>query len=97
MPVSGSRVPLTGIAFLWKEGASAEYIVENYPSLSLPQVYGALAFYLEHRMLIDQHQSEDRMQGDAAQQALRDADPDRYADLERRFAAVRAQLAKSAS
>lgn len=95
--VRGSRVPLTGLSLLWQEGASAEYIVENYPSLSLAQVHGALAFYLEHRALIDQHQVEDRTRGDAARAAKRAADPERYAELERRFAAIRARISASAS
>jgi len=46
--VAGSRVSLASIIYAFREGASAETIRQNFPSLSLPQVYGAIAFYLNH-------------------------------------------------
>jgi uncharacterized protein (DUF433 family) len=81
--LAGSRVPVTALAALWREGASPEAMVEDYPLLSLATVYGGLAFYLEHRAEIDRQLAED--------------EADRYADLDRRFAALRARDAASAS
>jgi uncharacterized protein (DUF433 family) len=46
--VAGSRVSLASIIIAFQEGVSPETIRENYPSLSLAQVYGAIAFYLNH-------------------------------------------------
>ncbi len=46
--VAGSRVSLASIVYLFLEGASPETIRQNFPSLSLGQVYGAIAFYLNH-------------------------------------------------
>ena len=46
--VAGSRVSLASVVIAFQEGASPETIRGNYPSLNLAQVYGAIAFYLNH-------------------------------------------------
>ncbi len=46
--VAGSRVSLASVIYAFREGASPETIRENFPSLSLGQVYGAIAFYLNY-------------------------------------------------
>lgn len=46
--VAGSRVSLASVIYAFREGASPETIRQNFPSLSLAQVYGAIAFYLSH-------------------------------------------------
>ena len=44
--VAGTRISLDSIVYAFREGQSAESIAENYPTLMLEQVYGALALYL---------------------------------------------------
>jgi uncharacterized protein (DUF433 family) len=46
--IAGSRVSLASVIFGFREGASPETIRQNFPSLSFAQVYGAIAFYLNH-------------------------------------------------
>jgi len=46
--IAGSRVSLASIIYAFREGASPETIRQNFPSVSLAQVYGAIAFYLSH-------------------------------------------------
>jgi uncharacterized protein (DUF433 family) len=46
--IAGSRVSLASLIFSFRDGASPETIRQNFPSLSLAQVYGAIAFYLSH-------------------------------------------------
>ena len=46
--VAGSRISLASIIVAFQEGDSPETIREKYPSLNLAQVYGAIAFYLNH-------------------------------------------------
>ncbi len=46
--VAGGRVSLASIILAFQEGASPETIRQSYPSLNLAQVYGAIAFYLNH-------------------------------------------------
>ena len=46
--VARSRVSLASIIYSFRNGDSPETIRENFASLSVPQVYGALAFYLNN-------------------------------------------------
>jgi len=46
--VARSRVSLASIIYSFRNGDSPETIRENFATLSLPQVYGALAFYLNN-------------------------------------------------
>jgi uncharacterized protein (DUF433 family) len=52
--ILGHRVKVQHVA-VWHErmGMSAEEIVATYPTLSLPAVYAALAYYHSHRAEID--------------------------------------------
>jgi uncharacterized protein (DUF433 family) len=43
--IAGSRVPLYVIVHEYKNGKSVESIRQSFPTLSLEQVHGALAFY----------------------------------------------------
>jgi uncharacterized protein (DUF433 family) len=51
--LSGSRVSLESVVTLFRDGASPEAIVDEFPTLSLEQVYGAITFYLAHQTKID--------------------------------------------
>ena len=53
--VVGTRVSLDSVIHLFLDGSSAEEIVSQFPSLSLEQVYGAIAFYLHRREEIDRY------------------------------------------
>lgn len=44
--IGETRVSLDSLVYLFREGLSAEAMVESYPALTLEQVHGALAFYL---------------------------------------------------
>ncbi|MCP9495245.1 MAG: DUF433 domain-containing protein [Pyrinomonadaceae bacterium MAG19_C2-C3] len=46
--IAGSRVNLETIIYHFKQGATAEQIQEDFPSLSLREIYGAIFYYLEH-------------------------------------------------
>lgn len=51
--IAGTRVSLDSIVYAFRDGLSAESIAENFPTLSLEQVYGAIAFYLANRETVD--------------------------------------------
>ena len=51
--VTGTRVSLDSLVYLFREGLSAESMVESFPTLTLEQVHGALAFYLAHQKEVD--------------------------------------------
>ncbi|HEY8325897.1 MAG: DUF433 domain-containing protein [Ktedonobacterales bacterium] len=93
--VRGSRVPLESLVWLWRDGQSAETIHEAYPTLSLAEVYGALAYYLDHQAEVD-HELTAGLEQFAAQRAAAEAaDPARYTTLRQRFAAARNQQSAS--
>ena len=46
--LAGTRVSLDSVVIHFQEGASPEEIVESFSTLSLWQVYGAIAYYLQH-------------------------------------------------
>lgn len=43
--IDGTRIAVRTIASLYKQGLSPEEIADQYPQLSLAQVYGALTYY----------------------------------------------------
>ena len=51
--VSGTRVSLDSIVYAYRRGESAESIRQNFPSLSLVHVYGAITFYLSNQRAVD--------------------------------------------
>jgi uncharacterized protein (DUF433 family) len=51
--LTNSRISLDSIVHAYWAGLSPEAIADDYPSLSLEQIHGAIAFYLHHRAEID--------------------------------------------
>ena len=46
--VGGTRVTLDIVIFAYKEGAIAEDIVDQYPSLKLADVHAVISYYLQN-------------------------------------------------
>jgi uncharacterized protein (DUF433 family) len=53
--LTGSRVSLASLIACWKEGLSAESLRDEFPLLTLEQVYGAITYYLRNQVEIDSH------------------------------------------
>lgn len=51
--VGGTRVALDTLVAAFREGATAETITEQYPSLQLGQIYTVLGYYLCHQTEVD--------------------------------------------
>lgn len=51
--VAGTRVSLDSIVYAFRGGESPETIQQNFPSLTLEQTYGTIAFYLGHQAEVD--------------------------------------------
>jgi uncharacterized protein (DUF433 family) len=47
--VAGTRVTLDTVAEAFEQGATAEEIVQQYPSVSLADVYSVLGYVLRHQ------------------------------------------------
>src|ERR1700730_2169620 len=68
--IKGSRVSLDSIIHHFKLGATAEQIVQSFPSLSLGDVYSSIAYYLTHRPEIEEYLQQQETAADALQQQL---------------------------
>jgi uncharacterized protein (DUF433 family) len=51
--LAGTRVSLDSIVQCFNEGLSPEMIVTEFDTLTLAQVYGAIAHYLENQTAVD--------------------------------------------
>jgi len=51
--IAASRVTLDTLVDSYRDGNTAEEIVQQYPSLSLADVHATLAFYLTHQGEVD--------------------------------------------
>jgi uncharacterized protein (DUF433 family) len=51
--IKGTRVGIETVIGDYRLGATAEEIVIRYPTLSLPQVYATIIYYLENRSTLD--------------------------------------------
>lgn len=51
--VDGSRVLLELVIHAFQDGATPETIVQRYETLTLPDVYAVVAYYLRHRAEVD--------------------------------------------
>ena len=53
--IADTRVSLDSVVYAFRRGASPESIQRSYPSLTLEQIYGAIAYYLAHQEEINQY------------------------------------------
>lgn len=53
--VAGTRVTLDSVVYAFEEGATAEEIVEQYPSLHLADVYAVIGYYLRRRSEVEEY------------------------------------------
>lgn len=86
--VSGTRVSLDSVVQCFRDGMSAETITEEFDTLTLAQVYGAIAHYLEHQPAIDLYRVRQRERFAAVRGAAEPL-PD---DMRKRIDAARAAL-----
>lgn len=65
--VGGTRVTLDTVIAAFSEGATAEEIAQQYPSLNLADVYLVISYYLRHSGEVEAYLSLRRAQADAVQ------------------------------
>jgi uncharacterized protein (DUF433 family) len=56
--VGGTRVALDSVAEAFREGATAEELVQQYPSLALADVYSVLGYLLRHETEVTAYLSQ---------------------------------------
>jgi len=89
--IQDSRVSLESIVIPFREGLSAETLVDEFPTLTLEQAYGAVTFYLAHRAEIDSYLK----QTEALWNEARKIQPDLPPGLRDRIARARRDLASA--
>jgi len=88
--VGGTRVTLDCVIQAFADGATPEEICQDFPSLSLAQVYSVLAFYLAHKEELDRYLKEQELVAAALDQDLRARYAPFLAELRQRLLARRA-------
>lgn len=58
--IVGSRVPIDRVVWEYRNGEEPTAIQSHYPTLTLEQVNGAIAFYLSHKEEVEQSMEERR-------------------------------------
>ncbi|MCI0390932.1 MAG: DUF433 domain-containing protein [Acidobacteria bacterium] len=95
--IIGSRVTLDTIVGAYKRGDTPQEIEEGFPSLSIRQIYGAIAYYLEHEAETEAYLKWRKEEGEAIRREI-ESDQDTIGFRERlrkRVLERESQLTKS--
>ncbi|MFN6515970.1 MAG: DUF433 domain-containing protein [Nostoc sp. CreGUA01] len=79
--IEGTRISLDSVVYAFLNGESPESIAQNFPLLSLEQVYGAITFYLANRELIDGYLKAGEQEFEKLQESFRQNNPLLYQKL----------------
>ena len=79
--ITGTRISLDSVVLSYLNGESPENVAQNFPLLSLEQIYGAIAFYLSNRDIVDVYLERSEAEFQQLQQACREKSPLLYQKL----------------
>jgi uncharacterized protein (DUF433 family) len=91
--ITGSRVTLDTVIGAFQKGATAEQIQDSFPSLSLAQIYGTIAYYLDHEADVETYLRERRAEAESIKHEIESQQD--TAGFRARIRARRAQLIKT--
>jgi len=86
--VTGTRISLDSVVYSFDRGNSPEAIQKEFPLLRLPQIYGAIAFYLDHQEDVRRYLDAKEQDIDASSIPLADANPELWDRLQRAHQAM---------
>lgn len=81
--LAGMRISLDSVVYAFNEGLSPEAIQEDFPLLRRSQIYGAIAFYLDHQTEIDNHLEETEREFEGQAIPLEQTNPTLWAKIQR--------------
>jgi uncharacterized protein (DUF433 family) len=82
--VAGTRVSLDSVVYAFNRGESPDEILRNYPLLeTLARVYGAIAFYLDRKLVVDAYLADRAREFEAGTIPLSEANPMLWEKLQR--------------
>ena len=93
--IAGTRISLDSVVYSFCDGATPEEICQDFPGLSLAQVYAAIAYYLNNREQVDRYLEDAEQSAEDLRQELSSRHRDFLRDVRQRLTAAR-QSAKSA-
>lgn len=64
----GTRVTLDTVVRAFIRGATAEEIAQQYPSLSLPDIYATISYYLQNREDVEKYLEKRRKHAQSVKQ-----------------------------
>jgi uncharacterized protein (DUF433 family) len=79
--IKDARVSLDSVVYAFLRGESPEGIAESFPSLGLEQIFGALAFYMANREVVDQYLRQGQEEFEALREQARRNNPALYRKL----------------
>jgi uncharacterized protein (DUF433 family) len=69
--IQGTRVSLDSVVYRFLEGLPPEGITDCFPGLTLELVYGAITYYLSHRVEIDRYLNAEDAEYEVFRQRVR--------------------------
>jgi len=69
--IANTRVSLDSVVYAFREGKTPEQILDSFPSLNLEQVYGAIAFYLANKQMINEYLNQGEIEFEKLRQQWR--------------------------
>jgi uncharacterized protein (DUF433 family) len=79
--IKDARVSLDSVVYAFLRGESPEGIAESFPALGLEQIFGALAFYMANREVVDQYLRQGQEEFEALREQARRDNPVLYRKL----------------
>ena len=74
--VGKSRVLLEMVIHAFQDGESPETTVDNYSTLNLSDVYGAIAYYLNNKDLVEEYLNQREELAKSVKQRIQSVHPD---------------------
>lgn len=86
MRIGDSRVLLEIVIHAFQDGATAEEIVQRYPTTTLAEIYAVIAYYLRHPQVIERYLTEREQHSQIVRNQI-DAHQDRLSEIRSRLLA----------
>ena len=80
--IKDTRISLDSVVYAFLRGDSPEGIAESFPALEIERIFGALAFYMANRDIIDRYLRQGRHEFETLRQQARQSKPALYAKLD---------------
>jgi uncharacterized protein (DUF433 family) len=80
--IAGTRVSLDSVVYAYLRGESGEEIADSFPALNPEQAYGAIAYYLANRAVIDKYLEAGKTEFARLREESRQKHPSLYAKLD---------------